>query len=58
MSRSNPHLFNFDNIGNAMLALFEALSLKGWINIRDVLVRNFGQVCLKFYVALYSLYLN
>nr|AXS78260.1 Sodium leak channel non-selective protein [Anisakis simplex] len=34
---SNPRNFNFDHIGNAMLALFETLSYKGWNVIRDIL---------------------
>ncbi|XP_052214873.1 sodium leak channel NALCN-like isoform X2 [Dreissena polymorpha] len=34
----NPHNFNFDNIGNAMLALFEVLSLEGWLEVRDVII--------------------
>jgi hypothetical protein len=28
----NPRRFNFDNIGNSMLALFEVLSFKGEAN--------------------------
>ncbi|KAI1704443.1 ion transport protein [Ditylenchus destructor] len=34
---TNPRNFNFDNIGSAMLALFETLSYKGWNVIRDIL---------------------
>ncbi|KAI1709388.1 ion transport protein [Ditylenchus destructor] len=34
---TNPRNFNFDHIGNAMLALFETLSYKGWNVIRDIL---------------------
>lgn len=30
----NPRRFNFDNIGSAMLALFEVLSYKGWVDLR------------------------
>ena len=37
ISRANPHNFNFDNIRNAMLALFEVLSLEGWLEVRDVI---------------------
>ncbi|XP_035712749.1 sodium leak channel non-selective protein isoform X2 [Folsomia candida] len=37
---SNPRRFDFDNIGNAMLALFETLSFKGWLDIRDVLGKS------------------
>ncbi|GAB1610576.1 sodium leak channel non-selective protein-like [Argonauta hians] len=39
---ANPRNFNFDNIGNAMLALFEVLSLEGWLEIRDVIVEQVG----------------
>ncbi|KAF2357306.1 Ion transport domain [Trinorchestia longiramus] len=39
---ANPRRFNFDNIGNAMLALFEVLSFKGWLDIRDVLIKRLG----------------
>ncbi|XP_027219949.1 sodium leak channel NALCN isoform X1 [Penaeus vannamei] len=39
---ANPRRFNFDNIGNAMLALFEVLSFKGWLDIRDVLKIRLG----------------
>ncbi|CAG2113873.1 unnamed protein product, partial [Medioppia subpectinata] len=35
---ANPRRFNFDSLGNAMLALFEVLSFKGWLDIRDVLL--------------------
>ena len=42
--RANPRRFNFDNIGNAMLALFEVLSFKGWLDIRDVLIIRVGTV--------------
>lgn len=41
---SNPRRFNFDNIGNAMLALFETLSYKGWVDIRDVLGKQLQPV--------------
>uniref|UniRef100_A0A1I7YZN3 Transporter, cation channel family protein n=1 Tax=Steinernema glaseri TaxID=37863 RepID=A0A1I7YZN3_9BILA len=34
---TNPRNFNFDHVGNAMLALFETLSYKGWNVIRDIL---------------------
>ncbi|KAL4219841.1 hypothetical protein ACF0H5_020252 [Mactra antiquata] len=37
---ANPHNFNFDNIGNAMLALFEVLSLEGWLEVRDVIIER------------------
>ncbi|XP_059160576.1 sodium leak channel NALCN-like isoform X2 [Physella acuta] len=38
----NPRNFNFDNIGNAMLALFEVLSLEGWLEVRDVIIDRVG----------------
>ncbi|CAI5445372.1 unnamed protein product [Caenorhabditis angaria] len=38
----NPRNFNFDHIGNAMLALFETLSYKGWNVVRDVLYNRHG----------------
>jgi hypothetical protein len=41
---ANPRRFNFDNIGNAMLALFEVLSFKGWLDIRDVIWKRVGAV--------------
>ena len=39
---ANPRRFNFDNIGDAMLALFEVLSFKGWLDVRDVLIKAVG----------------
>ncbi|CAF3718555.1 unnamed protein product [Rotaria sp. Silwood1] len=39
---ANPHNFNFDNIGSAMLALFEVLSLEGWLDIRDIIMERMG----------------
>uniref|UniRef100_H2ZGK4 Ion transport domain-containing protein n=1 Tax=Ciona savignyi TaxID=51511 RepID=H2ZGK4_CIOSA len=39
---TNPRNFNFDTIGSAILALFEVLSLKGWIEVRDILVERMG----------------
>uniref|UniRef100_A0A0R3W3J0 Sodium leak channel non-selective protein n=1 Tax=Taenia asiatica TaxID=60517 RepID=A0A0R3W3J0_TAEAS len=39
---ANPRNFNFDNIGNAILALFEVLSLEGWVEIRDVIRARIG----------------
>ncbi|XP_012934773.1 sodium leak channel non-selective protein [Aplysia californica] len=39
---TNPRNFNFDNIGNAMLALFEVLSLEGWLEVRDVIIARVG----------------
>ncbi|CAG5136606.1 unnamed protein product, partial [Candidula unifasciata] len=38
----NPRNFNFDNTGNAMLALFEVLSLEGWLEVRDVIIDRVG----------------
>jgi sodium leak channel non-selective protein len=45
---SNPYNFNFDSIGNSMLALFEVLSLEGWLEVRDVIIERMGTVILKF----------
>jgi len=42
--RANPKRFNFDNIGDAMMALFEVLSFKGWLDVRDVLIKALGPV--------------
>lgn len=42
--RANPRRFNFDNIGDAMMALFEVLSFKGWLDVRDVLIKALGPV--------------
>lgn len=42
--RANPRRFNFDNIGYAMLALFEVLSFKGWLDVRDILIKALGPV--------------
>lgn len=39
---ANPRRFNFDNIGDAMLTLFEVLSFKGWLDVRDVLIKAVG----------------
>jgi hypothetical protein len=44
LSRANPHNFNFDYIGSAMLALFEVLSLEGWLEIRDIIMDRMGPV--------------
>lgn len=43
---ANPRRFNFDNIGDAMLTLFEVLSFKGWLDVRDVLIKAVGPVSL------------
>ncbi len=42
--RANPRNFNFDNIGNAMLALFECLTLEGWLEVRDAIIDRVGSV--------------
>ncbi|XP_063069681.1 sodium leak channel non-selective protein [Engraulis encrasicolus] len=41
---ANPRNFDFDNVGNAMLALFEVLSLKGWVEVRDVIIHRVGPI--------------
>ncbi|KAG9429818.1 sodium leak channel non-selective protein [Apis mellifera carnica] len=41
---ANPKRFNFDNIGDALMALFEVLSFKGWLDVRDVLIKALGPV--------------
>ncbi|KAK9296625.1 hypothetical protein QLX08_009452 [Tetragonisca angustula] len=41
---ANPRRFNFDNIGDALMALFEVLSFKGWLDVRDVLIKALGPV--------------
>uniref|UniRef100_A0A8C4QUY6 Ion transport domain-containing protein n=1 Tax=Eptatretus burgeri TaxID=7764 RepID=A0A8C4QUY6_EPTBU len=41
---ANPRNFDFDNVGNAMLALFEVLSLKGWVEVRDVIIQRVGPI--------------
>lgn len=50
VSRANPRRFNFDNIGDAMLTLFEVLSFKGWLDVRDILIKSLGPVSLGKYV--------
>ena len=47
--RANPKRFNFDNIGDAMMALFEVLSFKGWLDVRDVLIKALGPVSHYFF---------
>ena len=49
--RANPRNFNFDNIGNAMLALFEVLSLEGWLEVRDVIIERTNPVCMFLYLC-------
>lgn len=46
--RANPRRFNFDKFGDAMLALFEVLSFKGWLDVRDVLIKALGPVIIIF----------
>lgn len=41
---ANPRRFNFDNIGDAMLTLFEVLSFKGWLDVRDILIKTLGPI--------------
>ncbi|XP_026812191.1 sodium leak channel non-selective protein [Rhopalosiphum maidis] len=41
---ANPRRFNFDNIGYAMLTLFEVLSFKGWLDVRDILISALGPI--------------
>lgn len=41
ITRANPHRFSFDDITSAMLALFEVLSFKGWVDIREALLKRF-----------------
>lgn len=41
---ANPYNFNFDTIGNSMLALFEVLSLEGWLEVRDIIILRMGTV--------------
>ncbi|XP_071949638.1 sodium leak channel NALCN-like isoform X2 [Antedon mediterranea] len=51
---SNPRNFNFDNIGNAMLALFEVLSLEGWLEIRDIIEEQKGiEYCIYIHVFVF-----
>ncbi|XP_071839372.1 sodium leak channel NALCN-like isoform X2 [Apostichopus japonicus] len=35
---ANPRNFDFDNLWNALLALFEVLSLEGWLEVRDIII--------------------
>jgi hypothetical protein len=48
----NPRRFNFDNIGSSMLALFEVLSFKGWVDLRDVIISKMG-VAHAIYIHMY-----
>jgi len=38
----NPRSFNFDNMGSALLTLWEVLSLEGWTTVRDILEKQVG----------------
>ena len=49
---STPRNFHFETIGGAMLALFEVLSLKGWVEVRDVIVTRMGPVSFFFLLSL------
>jgi len=49
--RANPRNFDFDNIGNAMQALFEVLSLEGWVEVRDVIIDRVDPVKSTFHFA-------
>ncbi|KAI3356427.1 hypothetical protein L3Q82_017640, partial [Scortum barcoo] len=49
---ANPRNFNFDNVGNAMLALFEVLSLKGWVEVRDVIIHRIHGIYIHVFVFL------
>lgn len=49
--RANPKRFNFDNIGDALLTLFEVLSFKGWLDVRDVLIKALGPVRIKLNIT-------
>uniref|UniRef100_A0A915ABY7 Sodium leak channel NALCN n=1 Tax=Parascaris univalens TaxID=6257 RepID=A0A915ABY7_PARUN len=45
---TNPRNFNFDHVGNGMLALFETLSYKGWNVIRDIVWQRVGPWAVAF----------
>ena len=55
--RANPRNFNFDNIGNAMLALFEVLSLEGWLEVRDVIIERVGPVSIKIFWCVLTIFI-
>ncbi|OAF70964.1 CanIon [Intoshia linei] len=44
----NPSNFDFDNIFHAMLALFEVLSLEGWLEIHATIMQQVGIVIIYF----------
>jgi len=54
----NPRNFNFDDMGQAFLALLEILSLEGWTEVRDIIedeVGFFGSLYPHVYVFFASL---
>ncbi|XP_046849024.1 sodium leak channel non-selective protein-like [Xenia sp. Carnegie-2017] len=51
----NPKNFNFDDIWHALLALFEALSLEGWLDIRNVIENRESLVVYGVYIHGYVL---
>ena len=52
---ANPYNFNFDSIGSSMLALFEVLSLEGWLEVRDIIIERMGSVSIRQTEDLYQL---
>ena len=48
---ANPYNFDFDSIDTSMLALFEVLSLEGWLEVRDVIIERMGTVSLSFFMS-------
>ena len=50
----NPRNFDFDNVIDAFLALFEVLSLEGWLEVRDVIQAVVAQEY-SLYVHIYVL---
>lgn len=56
--RANPKRFNFDNIGDALLTLFEVLSFKGWLDVRDVLIKALGPVSNHYTFITVYLFIN
>ena len=51
---TTPRNFDFDNVLNAFLALFEVLSLEGWLEVRDV-IRELVAPEYSLYVHIYVL---
>ncbi len=56
--RANPRNYDFDNIQNAMLALFEVLSLEGWLEVRDIIIERTHPVSKKVLRHKYNFKLN